>query len=70
MRAARIKMIDGSECLATPGIGIAVPGRDQSGHVLIGQVALLLPGMPPMPVNESFDSLEEKFNGSVSRIKL
>jgi hypothetical protein len=54
-------MADGAEALAIPGVGVAIPGRDQQGRVIVGHVNLLLPGFPPMPVRESFDSLEEKF---------
>jgi hypothetical protein len=64
MKPARIKMADGADCLAIPGVGIAVPGRDEQKRVIIGTCALLMPGMPPMPVNETLDSLEEKFGGT------
>jgi hypothetical protein len=66
MKAVRLKMVDGTECLAIPGVGIALPARDQAGHIMIGQILLLPPGMPPMPVNETLDTLEEKFNGAVA----
>jgi len=56
--------------LAIPGVGVAVPGRDREGRVIIGEIVLLVPGMPPMPLRETLDSLEEKFNGAVQRISL
>ena len=71
MKAVKLTMVDGSKCLAIPGVGIAIPGRDHEGRIIIGQVALLLPGMPPMPVSETLETLEEKFNGELSsRIQL
>jgi hypothetical protein len=63
-------MADGTEALAIPGVGVAIPGRDQQGRVIIGQLALLLPGFPPMPIRESFDSLEEKFGEPKSKLTL
>jgi hypothetical protein len=56
-------MMDGTEALALPGLGIAVPGRDPKGNVLIGCTAILLPGHPPMPTREGMQDLEDKYNG-------
>jgi hypothetical protein len=63
-------MADGAECLAIPGVGIVIPSRDQQGRVIIGQLALLLPGFPPMPIRETFDSLEDKFGEPKSKLAL
>jgi|WetSurSiteA1Bulk_404760.scaffolds.fasta_scaffold04883_7 hypothetical protein len=70
MRATKLTLVDGTVCLAIPGVGVAVPGRDREGRVIIGEIVLLVPGMPPMPLRETLDSLEEKFNGAVQRISL
>ena len=56
-------MADGAKMLAIPGVGFAMPARDAEGRVIINQIALLVPGLPPMPIAETLDSLEEKFNG-------
>jgi hypothetical protein len=69
MKAFRITMMDGSTCLALPGIGVAVPGRDPSGKELIGCTAILLSGHPPMPTRESMGDLEEKYNGPTINLK-
>jgi hypothetical protein len=66
MKAARISMVDGTQCLAIPGVGIAMPMRDQAGRIIVNEIILVTPGIPPMPVAETLDSLEEKFNGSIS----
>jgi hypothetical protein len=68
MKPARITMADGAEALAIPGVGVAIPARDpQTGKVIIGGLNLLLPGFPPMPIRETFSSLEEKF-GEVKKV--
>ena len=64
MKAFRLTLMDGSDVLALPGLGVAVPGRDQSGKVLIGCSALLIPGHPPMPTREGLKDLEDKYNGT------
>jgi hypothetical protein len=63
VNAFRITLMDGAEALALPGLGMCVPGRDQSGKVLIGTVALLTPGMPPMPLRHSLKDIEDLYNG-------
>jgi hypothetical protein len=70
MKPARITMGDGVEALAIPGVGVVIPGRDAQQRVIIGQLLLLLPGFPPMPIKESFDSLEEKFGEPKSKLTL
>jgi hypothetical protein len=63
-------MADGAEALAIPGVGVAIPARDQQGHVIVGHLNLLLPGFPPMPIRESYASLEEKFGEPKSKLTL
>lgn len=70
MKPVRLTMIDGAEILAIPGVGVAIPGRDQQGHLIIGAVNLLLSGFPPMPLRETFDSIEEKFGEPKSKLTL
>jgi hypothetical protein len=56
-------MADGAQMLAIPGIGFAVPARDPEQRIIVNQIVLLAPGLPPTLISETLGSLEEKFNG-------
>lgn len=63
MKAFRFTLMDGARALALPGLGIAIPGRDKSGKVLVGCTVIILAGHPPMPTRESMSDLEDRYNG-------
>ena len=68
MQAVTIKLVDGTNVLVIPGVGIAVPAMDNERRMIVGQSALIMPGATPMPVMSGLKSLEEQFNGPSPRV--